>query len=432
MGRRKQNSNAKKVSKATPNKETEPSDHNNNENEDVNSEETNAKNLIPNENSENDENGNENIENENSSNHEDDQSAETNENENLSAQHEINNKEGKGNTNDDDEEEDEEENGNEEEDYVVEAIRDHRLRYRKLQFLLKWKGWPEETNTWEHFESLNCRDLLAEYRNNLLLKTGFDVLSLLPPTQLEAQKNLFKNSPPIVDDKDLDEVGFGLTGKEKSVILKETMESKRQKIIEEKKKKGENVDIENTKLTLTKEILLHPHRNVVQKNKYINKKNKKKQQIFSDTTDESSEPPDESSSPEPELSQESESNRQQENRHKSKHKSDKKTKKSSKKLHKKKKLKKGKTPTAQLTLKELIDSKLLKMFPIPNFEVICPEFQSANPLLSIDDIKVKDGAISYKVKRRALPGEEIPTNVLQTTYPESLCSYLEELLYKKS
>jgi hypothetical protein len=36
-------------------------------------------------------------------------------------------------------------------EYEVEAIRSHRHfgRQRKLQYLLKWKGYPESNNTWE-------------------------------------------------------------------------------------------------------------------------------------------------------------------------------------------------------------------------------------------------------------------------------------------
>jgi hypothetical protein len=38
-----------------------------------------------------------------------------------------------------------------EEEYEVEAIRDHRYhgQGRKLQYLVKWKGYPEANNTWE-------------------------------------------------------------------------------------------------------------------------------------------------------------------------------------------------------------------------------------------------------------------------------------------
>ena len=37
--------------------------------------------------------------------------------------------------------------------YEVETIRDHRVFYKrkKLEFLVKWKDYPESDNTWEPF-----------------------------------------------------------------------------------------------------------------------------------------------------------------------------------------------------------------------------------------------------------------------------------------
>ena len=52
-----------------------------------------------------------------------------------------------------------------EEQYEVEAIRDHRYQGRKqqLQFLLKWKGYPEADNTWEPQKNVHVSELLQEY-----------------------------------------------------------------------------------------------------------------------------------------------------------------------------------------------------------------------------------------------------------------------------
>ena len=51
------------------------------------------------------------------------------------------------------------------EQYEVEAIRDHRRhgRGRKLQYLIKWKGYPESDNTWEPVEHVQAPQLLREY-----------------------------------------------------------------------------------------------------------------------------------------------------------------------------------------------------------------------------------------------------------------------------
>jgi Chromo (CHRromatin Organisation MOdifier) domain len=50
-------------------------------------------------------------------------------------------------------------------EYEVEAIRSHRYfgKNKRLQYLLKWKGYPEADNTWELEDHLNAPDLLKQY-----------------------------------------------------------------------------------------------------------------------------------------------------------------------------------------------------------------------------------------------------------------------------
>src|SRR5216683_5474766 len=54
---------------------------------------------------------------------------------------------------------------NDQEQYEVEAIRSHRCHGRKqqLQYLVKWKGYPESDNTWEPVDHIQAPQLVKEY-----------------------------------------------------------------------------------------------------------------------------------------------------------------------------------------------------------------------------------------------------------------------------
>jgi len=54
-----------------------------------------------------------------------------------------------------------------ENEYEVETIRKHRYfrKNKRLQYLLKWKGYPKSDNTWEPVEQLHAPQLLKEYHS---------------------------------------------------------------------------------------------------------------------------------------------------------------------------------------------------------------------------------------------------------------------------
>ncbi|CAM0957053.1 unnamed protein product [Alopecurus aequalis] len=48
--------------------------------------------------------------------------------------------------------------------YEIETIRRRRLRKGHLQYLVKWRGWPESANTWEPVENLKaCSDFVESF-----------------------------------------------------------------------------------------------------------------------------------------------------------------------------------------------------------------------------------------------------------------------------
>ncbi|KAG4094185.1 chromo domain-like protein [Neocallimastix lanati (nom. inval.)] len=55
---------------------------------------------------------------------------------------------------------------NNEEEYEVEQILDKRTHYGKIQYLIKWKGYPLSEASWEPEENLICLKLLKKFNKN--------------------------------------------------------------------------------------------------------------------------------------------------------------------------------------------------------------------------------------------------------------------------
>ncbi|KAH7864479.1 hypothetical protein Vadar_029993 [Vaccinium darrowii] len=52
--------------------------------------------------------------------------------------------------------------------YEIEAVRKKRIRKGEVQYLIKWRGWPETANTWEPLENLlSCSDIIDAFEESL-------------------------------------------------------------------------------------------------------------------------------------------------------------------------------------------------------------------------------------------------------------------------
>lgn len=53
--------------------------------------------------------------------------------------------------------------------YEVEAIRKWRynMKLRRKEYLIKWFDYPEDQNTWEPEEHLNCTEMIKRFRKSL-------------------------------------------------------------------------------------------------------------------------------------------------------------------------------------------------------------------------------------------------------------------------
>lgn len=69
------------------------------------------------------------------------------------------------------------------EEFIVETILDRRIRNGKLEYLIAWKGFGPEENTWEPKSNLDCPDLLKGFEDKLKQKK-------------EAKKRLSKTGGP--------------------------------------------------------------------------------------------------------------------------------------------------------------------------------------------------------------------------------------------